>query len=114
MIAVLFERGHLRADRNELAEDLHLGRAAFDDGSARSWSLKSDKDHQIFRVGQTLRHVMQNSSARNHPARRDDNRGKIALVDLLRFVGGLRECEAGPFDGRSEEHTSELQSLRQL
>ena len=78
MIAELLERRDLGANRNELAEDLHFGRLALDGESARARRLKSDEEHQIPRIGQPLRQMMQNASARHHAARRNDDRRHLA------------------------------------
>jgi hypothetical protein len=77
------------------------GRSILDDGAARARRLKADKDHQVPRIGQPLRQMMQDAAAGHHPARRNNDRRKMALVNLLRLLGGLREREALPLDRRA-------------
>src|SRR5208337_4505783 len=99
MIAELFEGRDLSADGHELAEDLYLRRSVLDGGAARAGRLEADKNHQVLWIGQPLRQVMQNAAASNHPARRNDDRRIVALVNLLRLLGGQRKREAWPLDG---------------
>ena len=68
MIAELFQRRHLRANRNYLTEHLHLGSATLDGESSRPRRLETDEQHQIFSVRQALHQVVQYASAGDRTA----------------------------------------------
>ena len=69
VIAELFQGRHLRANRNLLTENLHLGGAILDGEPASAWRLEADEQYQVLRVGKPLHQVMQHAPAGNHPAR---------------------------------------------
>ncbi len=68
MVAELFKRGDLSADRHEISEDLHFFRATLDRRAPRARRLKSDEENRVLRVAQTQREMMQDPSASHHAA----------------------------------------------
>src|ERR1035441_6270885 len=101
MVAELFERCYLGADGYEIAKDFDLRGPILDGGATRARGLEADKNHQVVGIGKSLRQMMQNPAASDHPARRNNDRRIVALVNLLRLLGGLRKGEARPLDGRA-------------
>src|SRR6266446_189992 len=98
MIAELLKGSDLSPNWDEVAEDLHLGRAALDDCSPRSGRLEPDKEYKILRIRQPLREMMENAPARHHAARRNNDRGILACIDLLRLLGRLCEGDSRPVE----------------
>src|SRR4051812_44330659 len=101
VIAELFECCRASADRDETAKNLYFSSATLYECPSRSRSLKSDKQYEVFWIGQPLRQVMQNAPSRRHAARRNDDAGILTRVDFLRLLGRDRKCQAGPIERRT-------------
>src|SRR6266436_10239241 len=101
VVAELFECRNLRANWDNLAEDLHFRRAAFDGEASRARRLKSNENDSVLRIGQTLCQMMLNAAAGDHPARRNDDAGRLVVVNVFRFLSRLRKDEALPCEWRS-------------
>jgi metallo-beta-lactamase family protein len=65
---VLFERRDVGPDGHGFTENTHFRGAALDHEATRARRLESDEDHRVFRVGQPLHQVVQNSAPGRHPA----------------------------------------------
>src|SRR5438874_1188393 len=83
MIAELLKRSDLRPDGDEVAEDLHFWRATLDDCATRTGRLEADKKDEILRIGEALGKMMEDSPARCHAARRNNDGRILASVDFL-------------------------------
>src|SRR5689334_5406868 len=101
MIAELLQRGDLGTNGDVVAKNLHYLGFALDGKAACTGCLETDEQHKVPRIRQSLRQVMQNTSARYHPAGRNDDRGHPVLVDLFRLLGRRREREVWPLQRRS-------------
>src|SRR5438105_6248900 len=80
MVAELLKCRDLRPNLNQIAEDLHLFRAAFDDEATRARSLKANEENGILRIGKALCQMVQNAAAGRHPTRRNDDDGIAHLI----------------------------------
>src|SRR5690348_732431 len=100
MIAELLEGGNLSTNRDRLSKYFDFRSPALDGVPACARRLKPDKDYRVFRIGKPLRQVMQDAPASHHPARRDDDRWKTRVINLLRFFRGRGEGETRPLHRR--------------
>src|SRR5882724_3794553 len=113
MIAELLKGSDLSSNWDEVPEDLHLGRTALDDCAPRPGCLEADEEHEVLRVRQSLREMMQDASARHHAARRNNDRGILAGIDLLRLFGRLCEGESRPVE-RGTVFLDQVSGLRRV
>src|SRR6266404_6805959 len=98
MIAELLKGSDLSSNWDEVPEDLHLGRAALDGCSPCAGRLEADEEYEILRIRQSLRQMVQDAPARYHAARRNNDRGILTCIDLLRLLGCLCERNSRPVE----------------
>src|SRR5579871_1244504 len=96
MVAELLERRDLRANGHKVSVNLYLVRPGLDREAASSGRLEANEQNEIPGIRQSLREMMQDASAGDHAARRDDHRGHHGVIDFLRLLRSRCECEAGP------------------
>src|SRR5260370_9562858 len=75
VIAELFKRSYMGANRNFLGINPHRLSAVLDDGPARARRLKANEDHLIARIGQAEKQVVQDASSGHHAASTNNDAG---------------------------------------
>ena len=68
-------------------------RAALQRLPAGTFRLIAHEQHRAPRIGQPVRQMMQDASAGDHAARRNNDAGRDHIVDLLRILDGARHMD---------------------